>query len=270
MTAQKYLSYTYLIGWSYLDQWYYGVRTTQNRKIEFDVIIYYPTSSNYVKGMIKEHGNPDVIHIDKTFKLKEEAKAYEYKVLQEHQVRKNNWWINKNDLFAPPIMKGKDNFMFGKKGKDSPNYGNKHTIIEKEKMSLAKIGKNNPMFGKKGKDSPNYGKKATLETKKKQSKSQKGKIITKETREKMSLSHMGNKHTNDTIQKISLSNTGKTISTKDRNRLLYYSNSKKKKVIINNTIYESITEAAEKNNVTRQTIQYWIKKGKAKIIKKSP
>lgn len=49
--------------------------------------------------------------------------------------------------------------MFGKKQKKS----------SKDKMSIAKIGKhigkNNPMFGKKGKDNPNYGSKRTQEQK---------------------------------------------------------------------------------------------------------
>lgn len=52
---------------------------------------------------------------------------------------------------------GKNNPMWGKKGKDSPNYGRKHTEEQRKNMS----GENNPMYGKKGKGSLNYGRKHT-------------------------------------------------------------------------------------------------------------
>jgi len=89
---------------------------------------------------------------------------------------------------------GKNSSMFGKLGKDNPNYGRKHSEETKQKMREAQSGekhpnfgkhhskktkqkisdsspdrngKNNPMFGRLGKDNPNYGRILTEETKQK-------------------------------------------------------------------------------------------------------
>ena len=221
--STKYLSYTYLIGWSHLDKWYYGVRTTQKRKTEFDVIIYYPTSSDYVKTMIKECGNPDVIHIDKTFEDENEAKEYEYKVLQEHQVRKNDWWINKNDWPGPPSVKGKDN----------PFYGRNHTPETIQKQSEAKLGENNP----------NYGRKHTPETIQKQSEAKKGK----------NHPNYGKEHTKKHRQNISNSLKGKNAG--EDNPMYGKPSPNRKKVKINGVIFDSIKNAAEKLNIPISTIR---------------
>ena len=52
---------------------------------------------------------------------------------------------------------GKNNPMFGKTGKDSPNYGKKHKHETIKKMSESAMGKNNVMFGRFGIDNPMYG-----------------------------------------------------------------------------------------------------------------
>ena len=90
MPAQKYLAYTYLIGWSKLDLWYYGLRYENirlKRTPEEDLWIHYPTSGKLIPETKNKYGKPDVIHIDKTFDSIDEAIDYEYKVLQEHNVR---------------------------------------------------------------------------------------------------------------------------------------------------------------------------------------
>ena len=106
MSAQIYLSYTYLIGWSKQDLWYYGVRWTQKRETEFDIGIHYFTSSNPVKEMRNLYGEPDVIHIDKTFTCEKEAQKYEKKVLKEHNIRNSNHWLNKG-ITGYPNVKGR-------------------------------------------------------------------------------------------------------------------------------------------------------------------
>lgn len=58
--------YTYLIGWSWLDAWYYGRRTAKDCHPDEFWVTYF-TSSDYVAEFIQQHGNPDIIRIHKTF-----------------------------------------------------------------------------------------------------------------------------------------------------------------------------------------------------------
>ena len=62
---------------------------------------------------------------------------------------------------------GKNNPMWGKTGKNCPNYGRKPSKETITKISKATSGKNNPMYGKKGKDNPNFGLKRSEEAKEK-------------------------------------------------------------------------------------------------------
>ena len=100
-------------------------------------------------------------------------------------------------------MKGENHPHYGKRGKDSPNYGKVPSEEHRRKISQSKLGKlcseetrkrmseskkgvpqsdetkkrisegmkgeNNHQYGKKGKDSPNYGKSPSEETRRKQS-----------------------------------------------------------------------------------------------------
>ena len=117
-------------------------------------------------------------------------------------------------------------------------------------MSLAHRGSNNHM----------YGKSPSKESREKMSNSHKGhnhwnygKSHSKEIREKMSNSHKGLRLSIKTREKISKSLVGKN-------------NPNSKKVKINGIVYDTIKEAAEKNNVHRMTISRWIKIDKAKLI----
>ena len=89
MSAQKYLSYTYLIGWSKQNLWYYGARWHDKLKYhrpEDDLWVHYFTSSEYVKETREKHGEPDVIQIRRKFLSKKEAPIWESKVLTRMKV----------------------------------------------------------------------------------------------------------------------------------------------------------------------------------------
>ena len=68
----------------------------------------------------------------------------------------------------------------------------------RRKRSAKMKGENNPLYGKRGKDSPRYGKKHTQETKDKIRKSLQGNVISEETRikisEKNKLNRLGEKN----------------------------------------------------------------------------
>ena len=65
-----YIPYTYLIGWSKLNKWYYGVEygikkiPCANPK---NLWTTYFTSSNIVSHFRKTHGEPDIIQVRKLF-----------------------------------------------------------------------------------------------------------------------------------------------------------------------------------------------------------
>ena len=177
MSARKYLAYTYLIGWSKSDQWYYGVRWTQNRKQEFDIWIDYFTNSTPVKHMRAFVGEPDVVHIDKIFENEKDAMSYEIKVLKEHNITNSIHWLNKGVIssYIPteetrqkmsvansnPSKETRQKMKDAKEGmyfgKDNPNYENNWTHEQKNILSQKikkqfKNGRINAMKGKKRPD----------------------------------------------------------------------------------------------------------------------
>lgn len=99
-----YTPYTYLIGWSKLDKWYYGVRTAHHYKCIYesgahpnDLWKTYFTSSPSVEKFIEENGDPDIIQIRKTFRTRDEALLWESNVLKRIRVKQNDKWLNKHD-----------------------------------------------------------------------------------------------------------------------------------------------------------------------------
>ena len=125
-----YQPYTYLIGWSTHNKWYYGVRYAQNCSPN-DLWKTYFTSSKHVKNFREKYGEPDVIEVRKVFESKTSAILWEEKVLQKLKVRNDEKWINKNDCSAPPVMFGEEH----------PLYKIGHSEETKQKISEKNKGK---------------------------------------------------------------------------------------------------------------------------------
>jgi hypothetical protein len=91
-----YIPYTYLIGWSKLNLWYYGVEYGWRSKTANPCNLWksYFTSSKKVKLIRETHGEPDIIQIRKTFKDAFSAKTWEEKVLRRMHVSNNEKWLN--------------------------------------------------------------------------------------------------------------------------------------------------------------------------------
>lgn len=170
-----YVPYTYLIGWSKLNLWYYGSRYINSKRgiaHPTDLWKTYFTSSKYVKRFRQQHGEPDVIEIRKTFVTAIEARMWEAKVLRRIDAAINIKFINKTNS----------------DGKFS-NTGNIHTPKSKNKISEANKGK------RKGISPHNKGKKTSEEIKnkisstlKKRPPRSKGKRASEETKQKMAAS----------------------------------------------------------------------------------
>lgn len=97
MPTPEFIPYTYLIGWSKLNLWYYGSRYTNSvRGIAnpSDLWTTYFTSSKLVKEVREKHGEPDVVQIRKTFKTAEEATTWEAKVCNRMDVKNDLKFLN--------------------------------------------------------------------------------------------------------------------------------------------------------------------------------
>lgn len=140
------MAYTYLIGWSKLNKWYYGLRYARNCKPE-ELWINYFTSSKHVHTFRKEHGEPDVIQIRKVFDFKEKAILWEHNVLTRLNVIENEKWLNKtnNKTICPEAAR---NALIGRKP------WNKGKSIPRTKESIEKQRKT--MTGKKRGPYNNY------------------------------------------------------------------------------------------------------------------
>ena len=90
------MPFTYLIGWSKLNKYYYGVRFARSCKPS-DLWTTYFTSSNYVKEVRTINGEPDIIQVRRIFDNVKEARAWEHKVLRRLKANIKDKWINKTD-----------------------------------------------------------------------------------------------------------------------------------------------------------------------------
>jgi hypothetical protein len=109
------------------------------------------------------------------------------------------------------VNKGENNPSYGKKGKNSPLYGRKHTKETRRKQSEKMKGENNPNYGKspseetrkklsksrEGENNHMYGKSHSEETRRKQSEKMKGKSPSEEIRRNQSETMKGRKWWND-------------------------------------------------------------------------
>ena len=92
--------YTYLIGWSQHDRWYYGVRYAKGCHPS-ELWTNYFTSSKYVKMYRDMYGEPDVIEVRRTFSDTMKAMEWENRVLRRMKVVEDVRWINATTNAAP-------------------------------------------------------------------------------------------------------------------------------------------------------------------------
>lgn len=150
--------YTYLIGWSRLNKYYYGVRYSKKCN-PADLWVTYFTSSKFVQRLREKEGEPDIKEIRKVFDNTTSAILWEEKVLRRLGVLQKENWLNRNIAGAiHPHRHGAKN-----KGKKR----SKETIV-KAVETKKKNGKPNLRKGmkmpqisaaNKGRPNPNKGKK---------------------------------------------------------------------------------------------------------------
>lgn len=176
-----YTPYTYLIGWSKLNWWYYGVQYRSTAKPS-NLWTSYFTSSKEVAIVRDMYGEPDIIQIRHTFDDPSKARKWETKVLKSMDVIHDDKWLNRhnNIAFSPKKSarhrnsiakaltgkaKSKDHLAKlpqNKKGYKRTNPSSekslkywkskrKENLTPKEMLKFypKKLGKENSMYGKK-------------------------------------------------------------------------------------------------------------------------
>lgn len=160
--------YTYLIKHRPTGKVYYGYRSANKVEPVEDLWKKYFTSSPKIQQLIEETGidNFDV-EIRRVFENKEQASAWETKVLRRCKVLNDERWINQNIAgYIVPTEESRKKISDYHKGKPKTNE-------HKEKIRLGNIGKTKPPRGeeyrqlmsklKSGSNNPMYGKGCTPE-----------------------------------------------------------------------------------------------------------
>jgi hypothetical protein len=86
--------YTYLIGWSSKNVWYYGAQYGKKSHPSSLWRTYF-TSSKYVKSFRTLYGEPDVVEVRKVFNEAKEAQRWETEVLIRLEAVEKDKWLNR-------------------------------------------------------------------------------------------------------------------------------------------------------------------------------
>jgi hypothetical protein len=96
MTIYNHIPYTYLIGWSHREKYYYGVRYAKGCNPN-ELWKTYFTSSKVVNKYRKLYGEPDIIQIRKLFTSKDKAILWENRVLEKLNVKSRLDFLNQTN-----------------------------------------------------------------------------------------------------------------------------------------------------------------------------
>ena len=149
-------AYTYLIGWSGHDLWYYGVRWAKGCSVN-DLWTTYFTSSNRVAAKRVELGEPDVVEARKVFDTPQAARRHEARVLDRLGAVKSQRWLNqqnhgKNFNSCDPELRENIN-----RAVKTPEHrakmsrlmtGRRLSESSRAKISKGQLGRQSPMAGK--------------------------------------------------------------------------------------------------------------------------
>lgn len=91
-----YTPFTYIIGWSKQNKFYYGAKYAQGCQPS-DLWKTYFTSSEYVKDFREEFGEPDIIKIHRTFSDADSCVLFEHNYLNKINAKNNPTFLNKSN-----------------------------------------------------------------------------------------------------------------------------------------------------------------------------
>ena len=175
--------YTYLIKHRPTGKVYYGYRSANKVEPAEDLWKKYFTSSPKIQQLIEETGIDSFdVEVRQVFETKQQASAWETKVLRRCKVLTNERWINQN-IAGYVIPTEESNKKISAYWKDKPK--GKEQI---EKIRQSNIGKNKGKIqtvehrlknseANKGSNNPRYGKEVSEETRRRISEAKKGKQV---------------------------------------------------------------------------------------------
>jgi group I intron endonuclease len=143
-----------------------------------------------------------------------EANRLEIFWIKELKTHKSDGGLNidRGGINSPPIKRGKDHYLYGKKGKDVPSFGRTHTEEAKKLISEANKGKNI------GEDNPFFGKTHSEETLKLISEANKGKTISEENKKAVSKRFKGIPKTEEQRKKMSITRSKSNFNIRRESR----------------------------------------------------
>jgi len=175
--------YTYLIKHQPSGKVYYGYRSANKVEPEADLWKRYFTSSPKIQQLIEETGVDSFdVEIRRIFETKEQASAWEAKVLRRCKVLEDDRWINQNIAgYVVPTAESNKKISDYWKGKPKSK-------AQIEKIRKGNIGKNKGKVqteehrrknseANKGANNPRYGKEVSEETRRRISEAKKGKQV---------------------------------------------------------------------------------------------
>ena len=223
--------YTYLIKHRPTGQVYYGVRSANKVEPHEDLWNKYYTSSPKVQRLIEETGKDSFdVEVRKVFETKEQAVAWETKVLRRCKVLHDARWLNQNvaGYIIPTAESNKKISDFHKSKPKSEDHKKKirDGNIGKKKpprtdeyralMSKLKSGENNPMYGKGC--TPERAANISAAKKGKPA-ANKGVPMTQEQKQKLRDKMLGRKVDPEVIARRVKSQTGKIRTPEQRERI---------------------------------------------------
>ena len=145
------IPYTYLIGWSNHNVWYYGVRYGKGCNPN-DLWNSYFTSSKRVAQFRLEHNEPDVIQVRRVFTTSVDARLWEHDVIRRAKLINKNNFLNCHDGGKTFMNKGgyklsERSATYCDKISES-NTGKKRSDKFKAERSIQYSGHGNPNYGK--------------------------------------------------------------------------------------------------------------------------
>jgi hypothetical protein len=129
MATRNSVYYTYLIGWSHLNIWYYGSRYCQGAHPS-DLWVKYWTSSKHVTNLRKTHGEPDIIQVRRTFTCPKKCHRWETRVLRRLDARRHPLMLNGSNNEGYSVYKNVGKVL------TVDNLGNEHWLFKDDQMIL--------------------------------------------------------------------------------------------------------------------------------------
>lgn len=233
----QHIPYTYLIGWTSQNKWYYGVEYSQSSKIANPANLWtmYFTSSEAVALYRQQYGEPDIIRVRRTFTDAQKATQWESRVLRRLKVKTDSKWLNLSDNVSFYHRPGKNNTPEHNEAISKSLKGKPKTKTQTDKMVATRRSKDNFIPWNKG---------LTAETDKR---------VAFNTR----CNNPNRRHTNETKSKISNAKKGSAPWNKGKtnSKISGANNYQAKNVVVDGVKYNTLKEAAFYTGISLYTLR---------------